>query len=309
LERIARLSDPPVRPAVPSPQEYNYRNHVQFILTTEGRLAYHKLRSEEVFAVQECHLPEEPINMIWPQLDFEPRIESERVGLRLGAGEDLMVVLESSEIQAPELSLEDLPLSIVHLSPAGTLVLAGSEYVVMEVLGRPFRVSAGSFFQVNTPMAGAMVAHVLENVQLRPDMTVMDVYSGVGLFSAFLASRVGRLVAVESSPQANEDFAVNLDEFDNVELYEGPAEEVLPRLDLKPDLILVDPPRAGLERASREAILAMSPPVLVYVSCDPSTLARDGRWLSEAGYHLRQATPFDLFPQTYHIESVSFWEK
>ena len=78
---------------------------------------------------------------------------------------------------------------------------------------------------------------------------------------------------------------------------------------LKPDLVLVDPPRAGLERAAREAILAMSPAVLVYISCDPSTLARDGRRLNEAGYRLRQVTPFDLFPQTFHIESISFWEK
>jgi 23S rRNA (uracil1939-C5)-methyltransferase len=179
----------------------------------------------------------------------------------------------------------------------------------MEVLGRPFRVSAGSFFQVNTPMAGAMVAHIRENLQLRRDMTVIDVYSGVGLFSAFLAPMVGRLAAVESSPEAGEDFVVNLDEFENVELYEGLAEEVLPRLDLKADLVVVDPPRAGLERAAREAIVAMSPAALVYVSCDPSTLARDGRRLSEAGYRLRQITPFDLFPQTFHIESISFWEK
>jgi 23S rRNA (uracil1939-C5)-methyltransferase len=309
LERIGRLPDPPVHPAIPSAREYYYRNHVQFTLTAEGKLAYHKLHSEDVFAVQECHLPEEPINAIWPQLEFEPQVDLERIGLRLGAGEDVQVTLESDEFQAPEMSVEDLPLSIVHLSPAGGLVLAGSDYVVMEVLDRPFRVSAGSFFQVNTPMAEGMVEHILENLQLRPDMTVMDVYSGVGLFSAFLAPKVGRLVAVESSLEAGEDFVVNLDEFENVELYEGLAEDVLPRLELKPDLVLVDPPRAGLERAARDAILAMSPPVLVYVSCDPSTLARDGRRLSEAGYRLRQITPFDLFPQTFHIESISFWEK
>jgi 23S rRNA (uracil1939-C5)-methyltransferase len=309
LERIGGLPDPPVRRAVPSPREYDYRNHVQFTLTAEGKLAYHRLHSDDVFVVQECHLPEEPINAIWPRLEFEPQVDLERIGLRVGTGEDVQVTLESDEIQAPEMSVEDLPLSIVHLSPAGSLVLAGSDYVIMQVLGRPFRVTAGSFFQVNTPVAGAMVEHVLENVQLRPDMTVMDVYSGVGLFSAFLAQKAGRLVAVESSLEAGEDFVVNLDEFENVELYEGLAEEVLPRLDLKPDLVLVDPPRAGLERPAREAISAMSPATLVYVSCDPSTLARDGRRLSDAGYRLRQVTPFDLFPQTYHIESISFWEK
>jgi 23S rRNA (uracil1939-C5)-methyltransferase len=119
---------------------------------------------------------------------------------------------------------------------------------------------------------------------------------------------VDRLVGIEASLQACEDFAVNLDEFENVELYEATAEAVLPQLDLRPDAIIVDPPRAGLEPAARDAILALRPPRLAYISCDPATLARDARRLVEGGYRLKQITPFDLFPQTYHIESISFWE-
>ena len=308
LERIGGFDNPPVLPAVPSPNPWYYRNHVQFTLTREGKLAYHKLRSEGVFAVQECYLPEPAINETWPKLDFEPLAELERISLRQGAGEDLLLVLESSEIQAPEMSVEELPISVVHLSPAGPLVMAGSEFIFIEVLGRPFRVSAGSFFQVNTPMAEAMVTHILGNVSLSPGTAALDVYCGGGLFSAFLAPQVGRLVGIESSPEACEDFAANLDEFDNVELYEDAAENVLPQLDLKPDLALVDPPRAGLERGALDGLVRMQPAQLVYVSCDPATLARDGRRLAAAGYRLRQATPFDLFPQTFHIESISFWE-
>jgi 23S rRNA (uracil1939-C5)-methyltransferase len=133
------------------------------------------------------------------------------------------------------------------------------------------------------------------------------VYCGVGLFSAFLAGRVGKLVGIEASPQACEDFVVNLDEFDHVELFEALAETVMPVLDDEPDVILVDPPRAGLDTAVLDSIVELAPEVLVYVSCDPATLARDAKRLTNAGYRLAQITPFDMFPQTYHIESISFW--
>lgn len=307
FERIGKLTAPNIRATVPAAHFYYYRNYVQFHLTAEGKLAYFKFRPEEPFAVQECHLPEPAINMVWPQMEFESETAVERIGLRQGAGEEVQLILEGTELQPPEFRVEDLPLSAVHLSPAGALVLAGSEHVTMEVSGRLFRVSAGSFFQVNIPMAEAMVDHLLAHLSLSPDSTVMDLYCGAGLFSAFLAPRVGRLVGVEASPSAALDFELNLAEYDHVELYEAAVEEVLPYLKLRPDVIVADPPRAGIDRRSLEAILALQPAELAYVSCDPATLARDGRRLSEGGYELRHVTPFDLFPQTYHIESISFW--
>ena len=111
------------------------------------------------------------------------------------------------------------------------------------------------------------------------------------------------------SPSACEDFVFNLDEFDHVELYEGSAEEVVPQLEASPDIVLVDPPRAGLGKEVLDGILKLSPRVIAYVSCDPSTLARDAARLINGGYRLREVTPFDLFPQTFHIESISFWDK
>jgi 23S rRNA (uracil1939-C5)-methyltransferase len=309
LERIGRLENPDVRPAVPSPNPYYYRNHIQFHLTEEGKLGYFDISGRSVFPVQECHLPEGPLNRLWPQLDFEPIAGLERIGLRMGAGEEFQMILESESEETPELSVEELPLSAVHISPAGALVLAGGEAVEMEVLGRSFRVSAGSFFQVNTPLAGAMVEELLDYLPLSPESSVLDVYCGVGLFSAFLAPQVGRMVGIESSASACADFSENLDEFDNVELYEAAAEDVLPQLNLKVDIVIVDPPRAGLERRALDAILKLSPEMLAYISCDPATLARDARRLVEGGYLLLHSTPFDLFPQTYHIESISFWER
>ncbi len=318
LERIGGIENPPMQPAVAAPQAFNYRNHVQFHLAADGRLGYFDSSGRSVLAVSECHLPEPPLDELWKQLDFTDYLPSEeaseaapieRVGLRQGVEGDIQLILESSLPEAPEFSVEELSISAAQVSPAGTLVLAGSPAVIFEVLGRPFRVSAGSFFQVNTSMAAAMVEHVLEHLPNLPGMTVLDVYCGVGLFSAFLAPHAGQLIGIEASPSACEDFAANLDEFDHVALYEAPAEEALPALDVEPQFVLVDPPRAGLEREALDALLGLHAPQLCYISCDPATLARDARRLVNGGYSLEKVTPFDLFPQTYHIESISFWKR
>jgi 23S rRNA (uracil1939-C5)-methyltransferase len=318
LERIGGIVGPPVEPMVASLQPFNYRNHVQFHLAADGRLGFFDSQGRSVLAVSECHLPEPPLDELWKQLDFtgylptQGETESapiERIGLRQGEEGDIQLILEGSLAEAPEISVEELAISAAHVSPAGTLVLAGSPAVVFEVLGRPFRVSAGSFFQVNTSMAAAMVEHVLRYLPDLPGMTILDVYCGVGLFSAFLAPQAARLIGIESSPSACEDFVANLDEFDHVELYEATAEEALPALEVEPQFVLVDPPRAGLERGALDALLGLHAPYLCYISCDPATLARDARRLVNGGYVLEKVTPFDLFPQTYHIESISIWKQ
>ena len=309
LQRIGGLKELPLQPVVPSPQPWNYRNHVQFHLTRAGKLGFQEAGSERVVAVNECHLPEPALNHIWPQIDLEALPGVERIGLRLGAEDEVQMVLESSDPQPVELSVEELPVSVVHLGPGGSLVLAGSESLVMEVLGQPFQVSAGSFFQVNTPQAEAMVQTVQHAVGAEPVHTLLDVYCGVGLFSAFLAENVQHLVGIELSPSACQDFAVNLDAFDHVELYEAEAEAVLEAVNFHPQVILVDPPRAGLGQRTLDGLLRQNASRLIYVSCDPATLGRDARRLVAGGYHLQQVTPFDLFPQTYHIESISVWER
>jgi 23S rRNA (uracil1939-C5)-methyltransferase len=187
--------------------------------------------------------------------------------------------------------------------------MAGDDHLVMEVNGRAFRLSAGAFFQVNTAMAGRMVDHLLERLPVGAHTTLMDVYCGVGLFSAFFAGRVAHLVGIEVSPHACDDFGVNLDEFDNVELYQGAAEDILPHLAVKPGAVILDPPRAGLDKRLLDALLALAPEHIAYVSCDPATLARDAARLTTGGYRLVEVTPFDLFPQTYHIESISFFTR
>jgi 23S rRNA (uracil1939-C5)-methyltransferase len=311
LTRIGRIENPPVRDTVASPSPWNYRNHVQFHLTIEGKLGY--VRAGTSFAkgilpITECHLPEESINSLWPQLEFEPGTNIGRVSLRAGRDDDLMLVLESDSPESPELEIE-AEISVAHVFEENAVVIAGNDRLMIPVLGRDFHVSAASFFQVNTAMAEKMVQHLLTCLPLSLPGTLLDVYCGVGLFSAFLAPKCERVIGIESSPSACEDFAVNLDEFDNVELYEGLAEEVIPHLEAKPEIVLVDPPRAGLEKRVVDGILELRPRVIAYVSCDPSTLARDSKRFIEGGYKLKQVTPFDLFPQTYHIESIGIFEQ
>ncbi len=310
LHRIGGVENPPVGPMVACPIPWKYRNHVQFHLTEAGKIGYAGTgpgSAPATIPISECHLPEQAINSFWPQLQFDPGTDVGRVSLRAGSDGELMLVLESDSPETPETEIA-AGLSVVHLFEGDSVVMAGENHVVMRVRDRDFRVSAPSFFQVNTLMAGKMVAHLLDRLPNSPAF-ILDAYCGVGLFSAFLAPRCQRLIGIESSPSACEDFAINLDEFGHVELYEDLAENVLPALKITPEVLLVDPPRAGLERSALDAIVRLGPQTVAYVSCDPSTLARDARRLIQGGYRLSEVTPFDLFPQTYHIESISIFEK
>jgi 23S rRNA (uracil1939-C5)-methyltransferase len=306
LQRVAGMENPHVDKVEPSPSAWYYRNSVQFHLNAEGKLGYQKRGSNQVVAINECHLPEEQINQFWPRLDFEPLPELKKIDLRLGSGDEILMAIESNSTEMPEFEV-DFPLSAVHVSPAGEIVLAGDDYVVMEILGRSFKVSTRSFFQVNTAQAEKMVKSLLEWLPVSGQTTFLDIYCGVGLFSAFFAPKVDRCIGIELSESGCEDYAVNLDEFNNVELYIGAAEKILPVLDVKAQVVIVDPPRAGIDPLALDALMEIHPEVIAYVSCDPSTLARDAARLLKAGYRLERTRPFDLFPQTFHIESINLF--
>ena len=315
LTRIGKIEIPPVQPMVACQNPWNYRNHIQFSLSENGKLGFiSPLPGGEglgVRAITECHLPEPSINDFWPQLQFEPGTDIERVSLRAGKDQELMLVLESESPEPPDLEIE-ADISVTHVYEENTVVITGNDHILIPVLDRVFKISAPSFFQVNTDMAEKMVQHLITQLPIAQSSTLLDIYCGVGLFSAFFASRCRNVIGIESSASACEDFAINLDEFDNVELYEGPAEDVLPSLVGRvsnPPHVVVDPPRAGIERHALDAIVQLKPQAIAYVSCDPSTLARDARRLIEGGYKLKQVTPFDLFPQTYHIESINIFER
>ncbi|MEJ2005193.1 MAG: hypothetical protein P8X57_09570 [Cyclobacteriaceae bacterium] len=170
-------------------------------------------------------------------------------------------------------------------------------------------VSAGSFFQTNSAVAEILIETLLEKLPLSEESKVLDVYCRVGLFSVFLAERAKNVIGIESSPSAAEDFLYNLADFENVVLYDLPAEEALPSLEISADIILLDPPRAGLSTIVLDQVAAMDPEVIAYISCDPATLARDAQRFHKKSYQLKESIPFDMFPQTYHIESLNLFQR
>lgn len=307
LERLGGFQDPPLAAAVASPSPWGSRNHVQFSLTPAGHLGFQAAGTQQVIPIDECHLPDSLLTDLWPRIGLDPASGVTRVSVRSGEGGDRMVILQADG--DPEVEAEiDLPSSVVWLGPQGATVLAGEASLMTRVLDRWFRVSAASFFQVHTHLAGVLVEHARQALAIQPGDQVFDLYAGVGLFSAFLAKAGARVSAVEESASACGDFEVNLSEFDEVVLYHATVEQALEALPNNPVAIVVDPPRAGLGQRLSRQLAAFGAHRIVYVSCDPATLARDGRVLAEAGYRLLSATPFDLFPQTYHIETLSIWQ-
>jgi 23S rRNA (uracil1939-C5)-methyltransferase len=261
--------------------------------------------------ITECHLPERAINELWPQLEFEPDTGIEVVSLRAGTDDNLMLVLESETPETPDLEIE-AGISITHVFDENTVVIAGGDHVVIRVLERDFKVSAASFFPVNTKMAGKMAEYLLAKLPVTGSAALLDIDPGIGLFSAFLAPKCKQVIGIAPSHSEFEDFAVNLDEFNNVELYEGLAEEILPALKGQIEnlsYVLVEPPGTGIEKAALDGIISIKPQAIAYVSCDPSTLARDAARLVSAGYRLDEVTPFDISPQTIHIESIGIFTR
>jgi len=303
LERLGKIVNPPVQSILASPSEWNYRNTVQFHLAPSGKLGYQRAGRNSVVEITECHLPMPAINHLWPQLEIDPATGIERVLIRNGEDDDLMLGLESKVSTPPEFEV-DFPISVVFISKDGITLLSGDDYSTLHVLDRDFRVSADAFFQVNTGVAEKMVTHIVQSLGDKVYDHIVDAYCGVGLFSTFLAPHCKQLTGIELSESACNDYAANLEEFEHVSLYMGKVEQVLPVLDIKPDLVVLDPPRAGLDPRAMEGLLKAAPGQIIYVSCDPATLARDLRKLIDAGYHLESIIPFDMFPHTYHVETL-----
>lgn len=308
LTRLGGIENPNIAPILPADEAFYYRNTVQFHVTEKGQTGFLSAFDYQIVPLKECHLPQTAILDLWQQLDLETYPGLKQVHFRCGVEDDLMVILESeNHDQLPTMEL-DISVSVVHLSPAGAIVMAGDDHLLMQVKEKDFRVSAQSFFQVNTKQAEKMVDVVLKYM---PDSggRLIELYSGVGLFTAFLAPRFKEVIAVENSESACEDFAANLDEYDHISLYMGDVKDILPGIEGNADAVLVDPPRSGLQPEVLDAIAARQPSTVVYVSCDPATLARDAQRFVEQGYSLVEVTPVDMFPQTYHVECIALLER
>jgi len=173
-----------------------------------------------------------------------------------------------------------------------------------------FEISANSFFQTNTPMAERLYESVKSFASLTGKETILDLYSGIGTVSIFLASQATKIIGVDISNAAIADAKRNckLNGIDNCEFLCGDVKMFLSQFNIQPDLLITDPPRVGMQRGVIDQILKLLPGRIIYISCNPSTLARDIALLKEV-YKLEEVQPIDLFPNTYHIESVARLER
>ena len=307
LSRIGGIADPVVRPTLPDRSGWAYRNHAQFHPAPGEGLGFQGALAGPVIPIDECLILHPLLSDLYAMLDLDlPDLL--RLSLRAGTESgDLMLVFEMADDLPPALEI-DLPVSCVLLLSDGQHAnLIGNNHITDTVADHTFRISAPSFFQVNTSQAAQLVRLVTGYLDLRGGETVLDAYCGVGLFAAHLAGHAGLVVGVEVAPAAVADLLENTAGMDNVEIVEGPVEAVLPDLDVPLDAAVVDPPRAGVDRFALDALVARHPGRIVYVSCDPATLARDAKRLARAGYSLVEVQPVDMFPQTYHVESVALF--
>ncbi len=310
LGRVGGFEAPNVQDIIAAAEPWSYRNNIQFSVTEEGHLGFRSADSHRIVPVDACLVSDSQLDDLWTALNMEwPQLR--RLTLRCGSATgDQLAIFELDHYEDFDIEV-DFPVSCVLLladvGSAQVVTLMGSPYLVEHVAGHDYRISPTSFFQVNTGGAEALVALVREHAQLRGTDTLLDLYAGVGLFGLTLAEDFGYVIGVEAHPGAADDFWHNARDLENVELLEGPAEAALAEIEQSVDVIVLDPPRAGAGEEVVAGMVRLSPRRIVYVSCDPATLARDARYLVDAGYRLDSVQPLDMFPQTYHIESVALF--
>lgn len=290
LEHLGGLS-PHVRATVSPGPPFGYRNRMTFRVVG-GSPAMYRRRSRLPVIVPGCLLLTPRLADVFSRLgDLEGVREiTLRAGVR--TGEALAVVSGRLPAHASSWGLD-----VVH----GRKAAIGGSSIHEEVAGARLRVSARSFFQVNTDGAEALVALVREALDPRPDETLLDAYAGVGLFSSTIGSDASRVIAIESDRRAVADIEHNLSNMD-VRIVEERFEA---GVDGTWDVAVVDPPRSGLGERGVEVVTRGGPRAIAYVSCDPAALARDARLLEAHGYVCRWVAPVDMFPQSFHVESVA----
>lgn len=324
--RVAKI----LEPIVPSPQQWGYRNKLELAAQPDksGRiqLGFHESGSNAFVAAKECKLGNSALAKAPKALAGALRY--------LGGGSDLGIyrvgMRASERTQSVEVALWTPPSSFPRNFAAKVLVDAVRATSVVRVIadkgasrkvkrvevldgqgfwrerldGFDFAVSAPSFFQVNTQQAETLVTAALEAIDPKPGLVVADLCSGVGTFSLPLAKAGADVIAVELEGSASRDFRMNVEDNQvGAEMICDDITRVLPELGAL-DAVVVDPPRAGLHEGAIAHIAAAAPSTVAYISCDPQTLARDVARFDALGYAPTSVQPVDMFPQTYHVETV-----
>ena len=294
LRRIGRFDDPPVAPTRGMVHPWGYRNHMRFTVRRNGDIGFMRRGTHHFLRVDRCLIAHDAVNGVLK------RAQRKTTGTR------------QLSVRVGEATGELMIQPALRWRPGRRPLASGQEHYQEGLGGRLFRISAAAFFQVNTRQAQQLVRMVRDRVrEARPDV-VVDAYSGVGTFAALLADDgPWRVITIEESVAAGDDAETNLASVDNVTRLVGSVESLLPGLDPAPDVVIVDPPRTGLAASIVDALLVSACRRLVYVSCDPATLARDLRLLVDgnaaagAGFSLTSVHPLDMFPHTQHVECVA----
>ena len=333
LVRLGGLEDFELEEIAPAVQQWRYRNKLEYSFGERDRelvLGFHaRGRWDLIVDAEDCQLASERNNARrnelrdWARSAGLPAYDRRsgqgvmrnlviREGRRTGQLQSRLVT-SPVEIPRPPVDLH----TIVEGSGGGTegpTGALGDQYLEEELCGLRFRISHNAFFQTNTEMAERLYGSAAEMAGLTGRERVFDLFCGIGTLGLSLASRAGEVWGVEIVPEAIVDAEENArrNRIENARFRSGDArKEIRPLLEEagRPDVVVVDPPRAGLSKKVVRRLIECDAPRIVYVSCNPTTLAPNAAQLSEAGYRVRRVRPFDMFPQTPHIECVALLEK
>ena len=324
LRRIAKLELSTELQLHPSPA-WNYRNRTRLKVRTslDFALGYYKFNSHELLPIDQCPISSPLINRAIAAIlaggASEPLAALDEIEF-FANSDDTQLLIElycaprtepATAKQAAEHIKQAMPeiAGVVAFTNAYSvstpepqqLAAAGAGELTCKAQGAAYRVSGGAFFQVNRHLTDTLVTLVTES---RLGTTALDLYAGVGLFSTVLSREFERVIAVEASPISHADLLYNSPV--NVKVVRSMTEQYLKNVarKLQPDLVVVDPPRSGLGESVVHALVTLGAPRITYVSCDPATLSRDLGGLLKSGYQVERAHMVDLFPQTYHLETV-----
>ncbi|MDN5347911.1 MAG: rRNA (uracil1939-C5)-methyltransferase [Clostridia bacterium] len=336
LRRIGRLNHVSVRPILGMAYPWHYRHTARFHIRTSPagvEIGYYRPQSHLLVPVKSCALLPQDfpplLQYIKALLEKEKEVAREisEVVLRRGLGTgELMVYFRTNGRALPpgwpaaKKLAEAFPRLVsvlaarAGLKKAKPTVLYGRNYYYEHLAGLKFRVPGEAFFQVNPSQAGVLVEVARRLAGSEPKYRFLDLYCGVGLFGLALAGSASWVFGLEESRAAVEAARINavLNGINNADFEVGRAEEVgliLEASKIRPDIVVLDPPRSGASPEVLAALAACRPAKMVYISCDPATLARDLALLAGQGYQVVEIQPVDMFPHTYHIECAALAER
>jgi 23S rRNA (uracil1939-C5)-methyltransferase len=318
---LGRIAELPLAAPLAMAEPWGYRSTAELHLSPAGLVGYYAARSHEVVPLEVCPLLAPALNDLLPPLQrllptLTPADRPKALTMRWSWAEECVLLLLTGGTRQGALHLGEelagLAAEVVWRHGRQMEVLHGRGYFHEALDDLLLRVSPTAFFQVNVPQARRLLQAVRALLDPRPEDHLLDAYAGVGALSLPLLGSVRQVTAVESHPAAVADLRANVRRWADsgqVEVLAGPVERVLPAHEGQYDLATLDPPRRGCAPAALQAILAGRPRRIVYVSCHPGTLARDIRILIDGGHRLRFIQLVDLFPQTFHVESVALLEQ